>query len=155
MGQQDVHIVLGPELDREIDETLELLRNISPQLNWNREKLIRVAIERGLKQLFRQHNRKNASFYGIYLKTAADEATDSEMVVENLSAGGIGFRTRGPHCVRESEILHVAFILGDENRTVVARRVLVRHVRDCYVGAEFCESDDYRSVEPLHQFLAS
>lgn len=148
-------IVLGTELERKIDETLDMLRNTCPQLNWNREKLIRMAIDRGLNQLFRQHNRKNASFYGVYLKTSAGEATDNEMVVENLSVGGIGFRTRGPHLVRESEILHVAFILGDTNRTVVARRVMVRHVRDCYVGAEFCESDDYNSVGPLNQFLAS
>lgn len=155
MGKDPIQIVLGAELDRKLDEALEVLRNISPQLNWNREKLIGVAIDRGLQQLFRQHNRKNASLYGIYLKTTADEATDNEMVVENLSVGGIGFRTRGPHFVRESELLHVAFILGDTNRTVVARRVLVRHVRDCYVGAEFCESDDYNSVGPLHQFLAS
>jgi len=155
LGKDPIQIVLGAELDRKLDEALEVLRNISPQLNWNREKLIGVAIDRGLQQLFRQHNRKNASLYGIYLKTTADEATDNEMVVENLSVGGIGFRTRGPHFVRESELLHVAFILGDTNRTVVARRVLVRHVRDCYVGAEFCESDDYSGFGPLHQFLAS
>jgi hypothetical protein len=148
------HIVLGIELDRKIDEALEVLRNISPRLNWSREKLIRVAIDRGLNQLFRQHNRKNASLRGVYLKTTEENATDNEMIVENLSVGGIGFRTRGPHFVRESEILHVAFILADVNRTVVTRRVMVRHVHDRYVGAEFCEPDDYNSVGALDHFLA-
>jgi hypothetical protein len=134
------NICLGEHLERRIAEGLKFFRERNPGANWNEEDLIRYAVSYGLNHLIRQYVRKNTNLPGEYGKLFPDAAGE-KIIVEDLSQGGIKFRTIEENYIKANEILEVEFVLDDETRTVVSKRVIIRHVYDRLVGAEFCEPE--------------
>jgi hypothetical protein len=71
------------------------------------------------------------------------------MIVTNISRGGVGFTLVERCRIRPREILDVEFMLDNEEKSIITRRVLVRHVVADHVGAEFCEFSDEEILSEL------
>ncbi|GIX47299.1 MAG: hypothetical protein KatS3mg131_1510 [Candidatus Tectimicrobiota bacterium] len=100
----------------------------------------------------RRFYRKKTDLPGTYVKIGVPEATPEPMRVENLSLGGVGFRTRYRHDLKVNDVLEVRFVLDTARRPEIVRTVIVRNVDDRYIGAEFREPDPYD--EELGGYLA-
>ncbi|MCK8602071.1 PilZ domain-containing protein [Desulfoferrobacter suflitae] len=141
-------IRLGDSLDRRIDEALDLFNKRNPEISWDREQLIRLAVGYGLNQLFRQYVRKETNMPGVYQKLTPEGIVGNEINVENLSLGGIGFTTRDSAFMREGEIIDLEFILDNAERSVISKTAVIRKVAGDYVGAEFIEAADASDRDP-------
>lgn len=141
-------IRLGDSLDRRIDEALDLFNERNPEISWDREQLIRLAVGYGLNQLFRQYVRKETNMPGVYQKLTPEGIVGNEIIVENLSLGGIGFTTRDSAFMREGEIIDLEFILDNAERSVISKTAVIREVAGDYVGAEFIEAADAAGRDP-------
>jgi PilZ domain len=73
----------------------------------------------------------------------------ASMVVENLSKGGLGFRTEGPHALRVHEWIGVRFRLNDPLRSEVDIMVVVRRINGTFVGASFLDGKGYMAANNL------
>jgi hypothetical protein len=90
----------------------------------------------------RKYGRKEVYLPGVYKKTSSEAASEA-MVIENLSTGGIGFRTKDQHDVAIDDTLIVRFILDDDKLQEIYKQVRVRYVDDRYIGAQFRGVDTY------------
>jgi hypothetical protein len=93
----------------------------------------------------RKYGRKEVCLPGVYQKTSSEVASEA-MVIENLSTGGIGFRTREQHDITVDDTLIVRFILDDDTLQEVRKQVHVRYVDDRYIGAQF-QRNPWRNVD--------
>lgn len=84
----------------------------------------------------RRYYRKDVNLPGTYAR-AEVPGWEREMFVEDLSLGGLSFRTVEPHSLRDGDIVKVRFRLNDTHGTWIHKSVVVRSVRDRTVGAEF------------------
>jgi hypothetical protein len=86
----------------------------------------------------RKHYRKDVHLRGQYRreKPAADAG---EMVVEDVSHGGIAFRVLSQHQLQVGDFLCLQFTLDDARKSVVMRNVTVRWVDRSCIGAAFCD----------------
>ena len=66
-----------------------------------------------------------------------------EMEVKNVSMTGIGFETLAEHSLKEGDEVTVKFALDDSSRTEVKKRVVVRVVKDNYIGCEFADFAEF------------
>lgn len=132
-------------LEQKIDEALDLVNQRNPGLQWTKEQLVKVLIGRGLSHMFREHIRRRVNLKGIYKKPPPDDAWKA-MTVTNVSRSGIGFTMIDRCRVRPKEILDVEFFLQGKESRNIAKRVLVRHITDNYIGAEFCEFSEQEIV---------
>ena len=89
---------------------------------------------------FRKAHRKATHLAGDYCKLPAREDWHS-MTVKNISSTGIGFETYNPHDLSEGDEVRVRFALDDAKRSQIKRDVIVRVVKDRYIGAEFSDPD--------------
>ncbi len=135
-------IRLGDSLDKQIDEALDLFNKRNPEISWDRDQLIRLAVVHGLNQLFRQYVRKDTNMPGVYQKLTPEGIVGNEILVENLSLGGIGFTTRDSAFMREGEIIDLEFILDNPDSSVISKTAVIRKVEGDYIGAEFVEASD-------------
>ncbi len=133
-------VVLGDYLDGRIDEYLRVLRLRNPESEFQRDQLVRIAVGYGLDRIFRQHARMMVHMYGYYNRVypAGEERM---MTIESLSLSGAGFKTVEDNDVRVNEILHIRFYLDDPMETVIHKNVIVRNVRDAFIGVAFCEPE--------------
>jgi|GEM_PF-1754577 len=135
-------IRLGDSLDKQIDEALDLFNKRNPEISWDRDQLIRLAVGHGLNQLFRQYVRKDTNIPGVYQKLTPEGIVGNEILVENLSLGGIGFTTRDSAFMRDGEIIDLEFILDNPDSSVISKTAVIRKVEGDYIGAEFVEASD-------------
>ena len=84
---------------------------------------------------WRQAYRKEVNLLGICSK---DGRSKEPIVIENISAGGVGFKLNRGN-LKEGDIVEIKFTLDDNRRSVVSENVIVRLVRDRYVGAQFLD----------------
>lgn len=141
-------IRLGDSLDKQLDEALDLFNKRNPEIAWERDQLIRLAVGRGLNQLFRQYVRKETNMPGVYQKLTPEGIVGNEITVENLSLGGIGFTTRDGAFMRKGEIIDLEFILDNPERSVISKTAVIRKVEGDYIGAEFVEAVDASDSDP-------
>lgn len=133
---------LGDSLDKQIDEALEFLSQRNPEIEWSREQVVRLAVGYGLNQLFRQYVRKETKLPGVYQKLTPEGIVGNEVLVENLSLGGIGFSSRDSCFMKKGEIIDLEFILDDKERSVISKTAMVTKVDGDYIAAEFVECAD-------------
>ena len=87
---------------------------------------------------FRRAHRKETNLRGYYSRLPA--CTESHgMLVENVSLTGIGFAVSAPHNLIKGAEVRVKFRLDDANRSEIEKDVVVRVVKDKYLGCEFLE----------------
>jgi|WetSurMetagenome_2_1015567.scaffolds.fasta_scaffold133167_2 hypothetical protein len=89
----------------------------------------------------RNLHRKAISLPGSFRKPDSTDLGYGDILVEDLSRGGLAFRVVGQGGVEEGDLLDLQFQLDDPERTPVRVRVLVRHILDEKVGCEFVNLD--------------
>ncbi len=89
----------------------------------------------------RKFYRKDAGLPGTY--TSLETSQTGRLVIETLSFSGIGFRTLTPHVIHIDDMLQLAFILDDAQRTSMDKRAIVRWVHGQHIGAEFSDIKAY------------
>jgi len=101
---------------------------------------------------FRNCYRKNTKLSGLYKLDGStkDDYRGSgeaqEAVIENISKYGLGFKMMTPDTLKVGDILHMKFVLDNSKRTVVSKKVIVKRVKENFVGVQFVKSVD--SSEP-------
>jgi hypothetical protein len=86
---------------------------------------------------FRKHYRKKAKLPGEYVIQRRGEKGD--IIVEDLSMGGIQFENLGPHQISIDDMLEVKFKLDNPLRSEIRKMVRVIWVSDRTVGVMYSE----------------
>ncbi|MBU1162363.1 MAG: PilZ domain-containing protein [Proteobacteria bacterium] len=86
---------------------------------------------------FRKHYRKDVRLPGEY--TIQQSGEKGEIMVENLSLGGVQFTSFRPHKILTDDTLELKFNLDNPARTEIRRSAKVMWVRDRDVGARYIE----------------
>jgi hypothetical protein len=85
----------------------------------------------------RRSPRESCRYHGWYRQKKA-RGHSGEIVVENISAQGLGFTvTADDHSIAPGDTLLLMFRLDDDHATVVTELVRVQHTQGTLVGAEF------------------
>jgi hypothetical protein len=87
---------------------------------------------------FRRAHRKEANIRGDYCGLPACKDWHG-MLVKNISLTGIGFATFTAHNLRKGAELRVRFTLDDASQSELEKDVVMRVVKDKYLGCEFRE----------------
>jgi hypothetical protein len=89
----------------------------------------------GVRVECRRHQRLQVALPGTLYAPNVPEALDT-ITVTSLSAGGIGFRTT-QHRVALGARYTVAFVLQDDDQSMIIEEIIIRRVEGTAVGAEF------------------
>jgi len=92
----------------------------------------------------RKFYRKPTKLPGEYVTIGANTSVRPDrghMIVEDVSRGGLGFRTERPPNLRAQDMIQVKFHLDDRKRSEVSKRAVVKRVNGYAVGAEFLDLD--------------
>ena len=106
----------------------------------------------GVKLNFRKQYRKDVSIGGFY--TTDDEdigSIDSGTVptvpincrISDISLGGLGFTVIGQVGFQVGDTLRIRFTLDKEPPEIIEKEVLVRMIRDNYIGCAFIEESGF------------
>jgi hypothetical protein len=85
---------------------------------------------------FRKHYRKNVRLPGEYVIKESGQKED--IIIRDLSLGGIRFESLKPHQIMIDDVLEVKFKLDNEMRSEIRKLVTVKWIRDRIVGAQYC-----------------
>ena len=88
----------------------------------------------------RRHIRKQTSFQGAYRKVGGTNET-GQIVVEDISFGGIRFRLLSSHTIAPGDPLHLQFAINDPHESKIVEQVRARYVDAEIVGAEFANAE--------------
>ncbi len=84
---------------------------------------------------FRKHYRKTVRLPGEY--TAQKSGEKGEIIVENISLGGIQFVTIRPHQISTDDTLELKFKLDNPTKTEIQRSTKVVWIWDRNVGVQY------------------
>ena len=90
---------------------------------------------------FRKHYRKNVRLPGEYI--VPGKAEKGEVIIRDLSLGGIRFESLRPHQISTDDTLEVKFKLDNPLRSEICKLVKVKWVRDRIIGAKYSETKLY------------
>ena len=121
-------------------------RTVSVEKMKNKKKVIKVkcscqksySVSLELRKMYR----KNASLKGSYVNLSQKNVSGI-MIVKDVSMGGIGFQAVGENCIKNEDELEVTFTLDDTHSSVIKKHVVVRIVRDQFVGCEYLHAQEY------------
>ncbi len=121
-------------------------RTVSVQKIKEKKKVINVkcscqksySVSLELRKLYR----KTASLNGKYVNLSQNNESGM-MVVKDVSMGGIGFDAVGGNQIQKGHELEVTFTLDDTHASVIKKMVVVRIVRNKFVGCEYVHAHEY------------
>jgi hypothetical protein len=90
---------------------------------------------------FRKHYRKDVRLPGEY--TVRQSGEKGEVMIQNLSLGGLQFTSFRPHNILTDDALELKFILDNPARTEIRRFAKVMWVKDRDVGAQYIEPKSF------------
>ena len=99
----------------------------------------------------RQHPRKGTNLLGQSVNLT-NQNEKQDIIVENISLGGIAFCPFKKHQTRKDDQLKVSFLLNDIQNTPIDANVTVRSSTDDQVGCEFNSTEKFRA--PLSFFIS-
>lgn len=85
---------------------------------------------------YRRHPRKKVKLLGKSINLS-NHRENQDIIIKNISMGGIGFCYFRKHRTQVDNLLEVAFDLNDRPHTPIETRAMVRGVNKDYVGCEF------------------
>ena len=94
------------------------------------QKSYSVSLE--LRETYRKDTNLNGQFVNLSLNN--EKGT---MLVTDISMGGIGFTVIGRNNIQVDHDLEVTFTLDDSHSSVISKQVIVKIVRDKFVGCEY------------------
>lgn len=86
---------------------------------------------------FRKHYRKNVRFLGEYIIQGKDEK--GEIIVENISAGGIKFSSLKPHFISNNDIVELKFTLDNPMQMEIRTLVRIIWTIDRDIGSQYVD----------------
>ena len=90
----------------------------------------------------RKHFRKETNLVGTFIRIVAGEQTDrGRMTVRNLSLSGVGIKFQLSYNFEIGDLLEIDFKLDNPNETRLKRKVVIRNIKDSYVGTEFYQPE--------------
>ena len=92
---------------------------------------------------FRKHYRKNVRLPGEYI--VLGKAKKGELIIRDLSMGGIRFESLRPHQISTDDALEMKFKLDNPLRSEICKLVKVKWVRDSIIGAQYSETKLYET----------
>ena len=93
---------------------------------------------------FRRVYRKTVRLPGKYKDLNGPKRGD--MIVKDLSMGGIGFSCDTLHKIKPGDYLEVTFRLDDAKKSEIALKVIVKSVKNNFIGAERTDKQMYQSA---------
>ncbi len=93
----------------------------------------------------RKMYRKETSLKGSYVNLSQKNESGL-MIVKDVSMGGIGFQAVGGNRIKNEDELEVTFTLDDTHSSVIKKQVVVRIVRDQFVGCEYMHAQEYNKA---------
>ena len=90
---------------------------------------------------FRKFYRKKVNLSGEYIVLKNQRKGD--MLVEDISMGGLGFINMTPHILEKGDILEITFRLDDKKRTELTRKVRIMIIKGYFVGTEFFQKNRF------------
>jgi len=101
---------------------------------------------------YRRHPRKSVKMLGKSLNLSKHRESH-DIIIKNISLGGIGFYTFKRHRIREDNLMYVLFDLNDARGTTIDARATVITASQDFVGCEFTSTKDFQT--PLGFYLLS
>jgi len=98
--------------------------------------LFRVQLE------FRRHYRKPVDLEGFF-KSIKPTGMSGDVHIEDVSQGGVGFRTTNVHFLEKGHVLSLNFTLDDKHGTRLIKEVVVMSVDGDFIGCSFTEKQAY------------
>lgn len=92
---------------------------------------------------YRHHFRKPIKILGKSINLSKREGRD--IVIKNISIGGIGLSPLKKHRTQKDDLLQVMFTLNDSNNTLIEAQTAVKTVTDNYIGCEFEATDNFKT----------
>jgi transcription elongation factor Elf1 len=121
-------------------------RIVSVQTIKDKKKIIRVkcsckesySVGLELRKLYR----KSSNLSGRYVNLSLNN-NNGRMIVKDVSMGGIGFEAVGKSLIKKDNEFEVTFTLDDTHSSVIKKQVVIRMVRDKFVGCEYVQPLEY------------
>jgi len=133
-----------------------LVREMSVDKHMGRKHFLTVncpcGVTYGINLNFRKHYRKEVSIGGYYTddESAQGWTDDGKLPsvpincrIKNISMGGLGFIALNKVRVQVGDMLKVKFTLDKTPPEIVEKDVLVRTIKDYYIGCQFVEEAGY------------
>ena len=102
------------------------------------EKVFCICLER------RAHHRKSAKLLGKSVNLS-NHRENQDVIIQNISNGGVGFCPFKKHKTRKDDRLQVSFNLNDLQVTSIDTQVTVRSTTNDYIGCEFNSSEKFKT----------
>jgi len=90
---------------------------------------------------FRQFFRKATKLAGEFIVVGKRSVV--RVLVEDISQQGLGFTLIEPCEVAMDDIIDVTFTLDNRHRTVIRKRLVIRSIREKFIGCEYTEKSGY------------
>jgi hypothetical protein len=101
------------------------------------EKIFSICLE------CRKHQRKDVKLLGKSINLSQHRKSQ-DIIIINISLGGIGFNPMKMYEIRKDDRLQVSFSLNDSNNTPIETAATVRAVSKDYVGCEFNTTESFK-----------
>ncbi len=125
------------------------IQDVSSFLNLDRE--IRTTIRCKCGHTFkavlerRKRYRKTVDLVGTYW--IKEKGSASNMVVKDISRTGIKFYVRIKPLFKIGDRIWVEFRLDNNQKTLISKRVLIKDIKDYFVGVEFTNIDSSNAAD--------
>ena len=94
---------------------------------------------------YRKHPRQETKLLGKSINLS-NLMESQDIIVKNISLGGIGLSPLADHNTSKDDRLHVSFTLNNSKQTPIDANVAVRSVLTDYIGCEFNSSDHFKTA---------
>ena len=89
----------------------------------------------------RKHYRKEINLIGSFvLFVSGKPASRGNITVRDLSLTGLKFEVFGNHNLSVGDVLEIEFQLDDVKKTPIKKKVVVRNIKNAYIGTMFLET---------------
>jgi hypothetical protein len=110
------------------------------------EKVFSICLE------WRKHHRKPAKLLGKSINLT-NHREKQDVIIKNISLGGIGFCSLRKHRTQKDDRLQVSFNLNDVQHTPIDEHIMIRFSTNDYIGGEFNSTEKFKT--PLGFYLIS
>jgi hypothetical protein len=92
---------------------------------------------------YRKYYRKSVIFPGKLFDVSSNKEID-DVNITSLSVTGVGFEVTSYQGVNVNDILKISFRLDENFDSTICEEIVVKRVKEHFVGAEFCDQDKYQ-----------
>lgn len=95
---------------------------------------------------FRNVYRKMTTLPATYTNLSSQNQESFDIVITNISKGGLGFVAPYPQYIQKEQKLSIEFQLNDKQKTRLIKTVIVKNIKNDHVGCEFDSSQAFEKA---------